>query len=537
MITKKIFDAAHALLKEGDHRHPGEMGVVPMGVRFSDGEVGYVTFFLSNDEGAGVDLYLYTGERGLEEYLQMDQRLVGKVYDLLGAPYREVPDIPCLSLTIAGRESLTRRERKQCRELSGGRRLLDLDGEEMWPVLRTCEPLYLETQVDDPVQIQHMEEAAVAAAWAAPRMRRGELPRERELFEHGQLLMLTPDGKSYRTERVDRPQVRGALPSLQELTREQQRQAKRVFALPHRGRLEMALCDFPDERYLTEDGLPGPQYLNGVSVNGALAAVWEGQDEELYALEDLTDREFAHSTGRLLTRLAELFLKENHAPGEIRIADVRTHSYLARWCALAGVKLVRVRELPELRDAWSEEWGEDDDEEQEELDRLDDLRDPESFLTVLGTTLELMEEEKDLPAGKREVTRHLQSLGEEADATLNTMEAADFAGVTDAMLLDLLLLALAGFLQDDNAAMVCEVAAARGYDPAVLQQMLDEDADEEDEDDEESDYGSGSGKVLPFPGLKREEAARDTAAQWEMSFDELLHGLEDGRGEDDDEDD
>lgn len=510
MITEKIYEAVFGLIMEAVHKHPGEMMTVPMGVVFSDGEVGYVTFSLQADIGHGVDLHLYTGEQGLRDFLQMCLRIDDGVCDLLGEDYRDMPDIAFLNLSLAAEASLTSRERKQCRTMFGGKPPVPESWLTFRPVLRAHEPLCLETPVQDPVQIRHLEEAATAAAWAAPKLREGKLPGGQELASCHQLLMLTPKKNTYRVKRVDLPQVQGMPYPLQELTEMQQSLAKRVRALPHRGSLEAALCDYPPEEALTEEGLPKPEYLNGVSLTCTLAVVWRGLGEGLYEPDQLTHKDMIRYCWRLLNRLSRLLLKEGVCPEEIRVGDARSQSFLAPWCAAAGVKLSRVRELPELKKAWSAEWDGDVDEEQ---GRLDDLRDPESFLTVLGKVLSLMEEEKSLPAPQREVTRHMQKLAADADEALRTAGPEGFAGLSDAKLLNLLLLALTGLLQDEHAALVCRIAAARGYDPERLLQMLDEG----------QESGGRTGKVVPFPGRKSEPEK-----QWEMSFEDLLHGMEDG---------
>lgn len=528
MITEKIFETVIALLHEKDQRKATEMMQVPMGLVFSDGEVGYVSFTLQEDYGNGVDLHLLMGEQGLQDYLQMLTEMDEGVYDILGEPdYRDVPVIPCVSLSLAGEESLTHRELKQCKEIcrkrgwefTGGR-------EDLWPVLRRREPFYLEMQVTDPVDVKHMEEAAVAAAWAAPRLRQGKLPDQIELLAGGQLLMLTPSGKGYRVRRVDLPPVRRPVYPLQELSAGNRIAAKNLAKLPHRGRFEVALCDLPPEDVLTEDGLPLPPYLGGTSVLGVLAIARQGVDEGLFESDRLTVEDFARHPEHLLENLSKTLLLHRICPKEILVADDRTRSFLAQWCAAAGVKLTRVKEVPELREAWTSEWG---DAEEDRSDWEPDLRNPDVFLRILAGMHEVMEQEKGLPLAQRKMTAHLREQGRQADEMLDSMDLGDFAQMPDDVLLELLLLTLLDLLDESNAEKVCTIAAARGYDPGDL--FGDEDEDEED--DEDYGYAPDPGKVLPFPGLKKNEGAE----QWEMSFDELMRGIGEEHDSDDSDDD
>lgn len=352
MITEKIFEEA---LRFAQQKGDRTMVLVPMKVRFSDGEVGYVTFGTESRT-----LSLYEGEEGFAVCRTIVQGLVGQrtrrpeIWELWKR------DLPQLSLVFSGRGSLTADE---LAFFAGERekRLQRLVGSK-YPLLRRQAPYVLPMKVEDERALGHVAEALSAVNWYLKHNTEEEQNRLllRCVRERG-ILCIEPQGDGYSQSFVPQPAEEEVSWPRQEVPEELQEAVARLRESQHEGVREMCLhSNIPmDHLNVERDPLPGSL---GMDCAVEMMAVDRDTKSIIWAPE-VTVHDFARRPEHLLEKLTTFFSDEGQLPPEeIDVADGRTESFLAAWCEQAGVKLCRVEELPALRQRTSHPFGLSEDE-------------------------------------------------------------------------------------------------------------------------------------------------------------------------------
>lgn len=494
MISERIGEEVRRLLSAGRAGSEEGMTQVPMGVEYPDGAIAYVAFELP--AGADPFVHLFPGEEGLQGYLRMQEDLAEGVFDLLGTDYRDWLEVPYLELDIGGTdEALTEGEKEVCRRVPGL---------SVWPALRRMTPFLLGREEQDPALIARMEGALAAINWYLDQG--DELPGDEELFDCGQLLMITISAGGFAARRVGIPPLQGrqyfweSSRELRGAMLEVLEEAGSLRKLPHSGSFEAALADEVPDELTTSDGLVLPQHAASTEPIGRVVTLALAERHSGTVLEDpdaLSVRDFADHPQALLRLLGQYFLEQGSCPREIRVADDRTSRLLHAWCGQAGVRLSRVKKLPELREAWLSAMGEEDWME-------------EDFSQMLGSVHDALEEERVLP-DEDDPWAHLDldELCGQVDESLAHLTAQELSEMPGDILAEMLLLAELGFLSEHSHRLLLDVAQARsgGMDTGELHRSS---AGEKPEEEKKDDNGELS---------------------WEMSFEELMRGLDGPEGQ------